>query len=176
MMEQQPAEFVEPTDDPEEDDNALVERDAQGDVINPGTRLIEKESYERVIDGLRMAAEGCAHHAAHDPREPFWRMMMGMYDKLRRMAIQQAGLDDVIRARETRLPGASDALGFQAAHARIYEGLVQAEGGMRQLGTCHRGDFVFARMAETLASMKVKMQARMQARKRRVVSDLLWTP
>lgn len=157
---------------PDHDPNGIP-RDQHGDIVQDiGTRMREKDSYERVIDGLKIAAEACSHLACREPGEAeMFRKLRRSLDVVRRIAVKRAGLEDMIRVKET---GAVDGLPmvWRAARDRLHYGLRQAEGGARQLATCHRGDADFSRVADELANMQRGLRNRVKAPR----SSLIWTP
>jgi hypothetical protein len=138
-------------DDPNHENN-LVVRGSDGDPLpHPaGTRMIEKDSYDRVIEGLKMSADACAHIAKQEPQNgQTWMDIAGLLDRLRLQACQLAGLEATGTVRETQ--GASgNPYAWRRARDRFLEGLKQATGGMRQLATCFRGDFSWSLMAQQL--------------------------
>lgn len=138
---------------PDEDDTKGIEVDRHGDPLPQGTRMIERESYERVIEGLKIAADACMHLVAQFPHEADnWRAWGRNLDQCRRICIQQAGIEDTITARETtQMRG--DPMRYRAARDRLLEGLTQAAGGCRQLGTCFRMNYFWARCATELEKM-----------------------
>ena len=91
-------------DDPANPNN-LVVRGSDGDPLpHPsGTRMIEKESYERVVEGLKMAADACQHIAKGETvQASTWIDIGQMLDKMRREAVALAGLDLAMKQNETR--------------------------------------------------------------------------
>lgn len=152
---------------PSENDN-LVQRDAQGDVIPLGTRMIEVESYERVVEGLKIAAEGAAHLAVHEYRSKNVKACNSFSGLARRLdgcrmtAVDIAKLHD--RARETETKEVrSDPLPYREARRRLRDGIKQSAGGMRQLATCHRLDLRWSLMASTLDEMEAKLTGKPSA-------------
>jgi len=139
--------------------NDLVVRDASGDPVNPlGTRMIERESYERIIEGLRMASDAAQHLAAHEPESGgIWRKMSGNLDQCRRIAVQHAGLGLVIKEQETKRKDGGDVMRYKPARARFREGLQQAAGGMRQLATCFRQDLTWSQLARQIEEIERNM-------------------
>lgn len=133
--------------------NDLVVRGTDGDPLPDRSRLtamIEIESYERVIEGLKMSADACMHLAKQEPQHgDTWKSIGQMLDKLRLQACQLAGLQLAMQQRETQ--GArGNPYTWRKARARFLNGLQQSIGGMRQLATCFRGDFNWALMAQEL--------------------------
>lgn len=147
----------------EAENNNLVPRDAAGDPLPLGTRMIERESYERVIEGLKIAAEGAAHLAVHEYRVrnaqtcAAYSGLARRLDQVRLLAVDVAGLDETaMRQRETQ-EVRKEPLRFLQAKRRLREGLKQAAGGMRQLATCHRNDLRWSMMAESLEELQRKV-------------------
>jgi hypothetical protein len=132
--------------------NDLVVRGSDGDPVSDprGTRMIEVESYERVIDGLKMSADACMHLAKQEPENgETWKAIGALLDRLRREAAQLAGLGVAMRQAETH--GArGNPYAWRRARDRFLLGLQQSIGGMRQLATCFRGDFRWSLMAQEL--------------------------
>jgi hypothetical protein len=80
----------------------FIETDASGDPIRQGTLMLEKESYERVIEGLRMTSDACAHLIRHEPlKADYWRGFMTRMDQARRICVQYAGLGLVMQQNQT---------------------------------------------------------------------------
>jgi len=138
-------------DDPNNPNN-LVVRGSDGDPIpdGVGTRMIERESYERVIEGLKMAADACMHLAKQERRHgQTWKDIGQVLDRVRLEACKLAGIDATIQLRETE--GArGNPYSWNRARKRFLDGIRQATGGMRQLATCFRGDLRWSMMAQQL--------------------------
>lgn len=140
--------------------NDLVVRDSRGDpVLAPdATRMIERESYERVIEGLRISADAAQHLAAREPQAAgLWRATSGKLDQVRRIAVQKAGLGLVLREQETRRKDGGDVMRYKDARARFREGLQQASGGARQLATCFRADIGWSTIGKLLEDIEQSM-------------------
>ena len=157
--------------------NDLVQFDESGDPLpDPkAVRMIEVESLERVIDGMKISAEACAHLARTEPESAdYWIKLKFMLDTVRKMATQHAGLAHIVN--ETK-EVEKDPLAWKDARSRFKEGIKQAGGGMRQIATCFRSDVVWSQMATTLENMLQKMNrdsAAKFAMARR--NGLLWMP
>src|SRR5882757_5014716 len=114
--------------------------------------MLEVESYERVIEGLKLAADRCAHLAVHYYRSKsaegvnLYSGIGRRLDQVRLLAIEVAGLKDRITEHETSELRA-EPIHFMRARRELRDGLKQASGGMRQLATCHRGDLRWSAMA-----------------------------
>lgn len=134
------------------DDPNGIPRGRDGDPLpDPrGTRMIERESYERVIEGLKMAADACMHLAKQQPQEgQTWKDIGAILDRLRLEAWKLAGLELSMQVNATA--GArGNPYAWKRARQRFLDGLRQATGGMRQLATCFRGDYRWSFMAQEL--------------------------
>lgn len=141
-----------------EDPNKGIELDANGDPVRQGSLMNERQSYERVIEGLKIAADAASHLAAHEPKNHRqWRFFAGNLDQVRRAAVQQGGLGLTMKEKETS-EVRGDPMSWRNARARFREGLVQAAGGMRQLATCHRGDFWWSAAATQLEKLEINIR------------------
>lgn len=124
-----------------------------------GTRMIEKESYERVIEGLKMSADACMHLAKQEPQQcETWKNIGQRLDKMRLTACKVAGLEISMRQLETQ--GArGNPYAWRHARDRLLNGIKQASGGMRQLAVCFRSDIQWSIMAQSLESSEKKLRA-----------------
>jgi hypothetical protein len=156
--------MVSMTDDnapPDPNANNLVEIDRYGDpAADPAAvRMIEKESYERVIEGLRMAADAAMHLATSEPQAVgTWSALATKLDLVRRGFVQKAGMEEASHQRATEKVW-SNPLPWRSARDRFREGLRQAAGGCRQLGVCFRMELYYSQMANSLEAMVGKMTA-----------------
>ena len=138
-------------DDPANPNN-LVVRGSDGDPLpHPtGTRMIERESYERVVEGLKMAADACQHIAKGETvQASIWIDIGATLDRMRLEAVALAGLDLVMKQNETAAMR-GEAMSWRKSRQQFLDGIKQATGGMRQLATCFRGDFNWSFMAQQL--------------------------
>lgn len=124
-----------------------------------GTRMIERESYERVIEGLKMAADACMHLAKQEPQDcETWKTIGQRLDKMRLTSCKMAGLDLAMRQLETQ--GArGNPYAWKHARERLLNGVRQASGGMRQLAVCFRADIQWSIMAQSLDRSERKLRA-----------------
>ncbi len=137
-----------------EDTGPGIQKDKNGDPLPQGTRMVEYESYERVIEGLKLAADACMHLIRQEPESAVkWRGLCHRLDQCRRICIQHAGIDDVIRAKETT-EVRGDPMRWKDARKRFREGCVQAAGGARQLAVCFRNDLTWSQIATSLEAME----------------------
>lgn len=149
----------------------LIETDANGDLIRHGTLMLERESYERVIEGLKMISDACAHLIRHEPlKADYWRNFMTRMDQARRICVQYAGLGLVLKENETaELRG--EPLPWRRCRQRFLEGVEQAAGGCRQLATCHRGDLWWSQMGATLDDLARKLHTMRRAAVKKAVTQ-----
>lgn len=136
-----------------------IELDANGDPVRQGSLMDERQSYSRVIEGLRMISDACAHLIKHEPDNAMvWRGYMVRFDKARLICVQHAGLGLTMKEKETgEVRG--DPLPWKQCRQRFLEGVVQAAGGCRQLATCFRADLWWSQMATTLEGMADKLRS-----------------
>jgi hypothetical protein len=153
--------------------NDLIVRGSDGDPVRDPrmVAMTERESYERVIEGLKMAADAAEHLARNEPENHgIWRRLASNLDQCRRISVQIAGLGLTIKERQTEEPRGSSSMPWRPARDRFREGCRQAAGGMRQLAICFRNDFAWSKMAKMLESMQAKMTA---AAKKKTASLIL---
>lgn len=131
----------------------------------------ERQSMERVIEGLKMVSDACAHLIRHEPlKAEYWRGFVTRMDQARRICVQYAGLGLVMQQNETpELRG--EPLPWRQCRQRFLDGVEQAAGGCRQLATCHRGDLWWSTMAMTLDDMARKLHAARRAAAKQAVRE-----
>lgn len=149
----------------------LIETDANGDPIRQGSLMDERQSYERVIQGLRIASDACAHLIHHEPLNvSYWRGFMTRFDKARLICVQYAGLGLSMQEKETgEVRG--DPMPWKECRHRFLDGIQQAAGGCRQLATCHRGDLWWSKMASDLDDLSRKILALRRAAVKKAVRE-----
>lgn len=163
-----------PDGSPAPEPETKIELDANGNPVRQGSLMNERQSYERVIEGLRMISDACAHLIKHEPdNAPAWRGYMTRFDKARLICVQHAGLGLAMKQQETP-EQRGEPLPWRACRQRFLEGVLQAAGGCRQLATCHRGDIWWTQMAETLDGMARKLRSyQMRAAKASIAKLIL---
>ena len=135
--------------------------------------MIEKESYERVIEGLKIISDACAHLIKHEPDDAeIWRAYLIRFDQARRICVQYAGLGLAMKENETA-EVRGDPIPWKECRKRFLDGVVQAAGGCRQLATCHRGDLWWTHMADTLDDMARKLRGHQALAKRKALNAKL---
>lgn len=142
----------------EVDPNKGIQLDAHGDPIRQGTLMIEKESYERVIEGLKIAADASRHLVKSESANAGqWRGLAVRLDQARKICVQHAGLGLVMKEKETA-DVRGDPMNWRWARDRFRYGITQATGGCKQMATCHRSDFWWSKMATSLEDLKLKLR------------------
>jgi len=163
-----------------------IQTDRHGDPLPVGTAMIERESYERIIEGLKKAADRAAHLAIREAERSItaedaakarssWANIALRLDLVRKIAIKKAGLEDPISARQTAAVRANP-LPWRQARDEFRESLRQASGGCRQLATCFRGDLTWSNVATELERMVFNLKAGAAMRQRHRQRLGLWTP
>jgi hypothetical protein len=121
-----------------------------------GSHMTEIESYERLIEGLKMAADAAHHLAAHRHRER-WEAASDIFDNVRQIVVAMAAKegkynDGVINPRaKLYLP-----MGFSEAFERLQDGLRQSCGAVRQLAVYHRADLRWLQVERYLLDLRAK--------------------
>ena len=153
----------------------FIETDAHGDPIRQGTLMNERQSYERVIEGLKIASDAAAHLVKSEPANNVqWRALSIKLDQARRICVQHAKLGDVQREKQTQ-EVRGDPMNWRWGRDRFRYGLGQASGGCLQLATCHRGDFWWSQMSRQLEGILDKLkpksmqQIHQQAARRKLI-------
>ena len=112
--------------------NDLVVRGIDGDPIRDRsrfTKMIEIESFERVIEGLKMAADACMHLAKLEPQDcETWKAIGQLLDKVRMQALQLGGIKIAFGSIET-MDVRGTPYGWRHARGRFLDGLRQATAG-----------------------------------------------
>lgn len=135
----------------DDEQNNLVVRDQNGDPLPDPKAVVmrEKDSYERIRDGLHMAADGAKHCARQElVRFQMWMALAEKLDLLRKAACEMAGLSDRVERQSGEVIG--EGMGWLEGRKRFTEGLKQASGGCRQIGVVHRGDIAWLDMARKI--------------------------
>lgn len=118
-----------------------------------GTLMLERDSYERVVEGLKRSADG-ARHLVHWQQHGSWDAYADRMDKIRVAVVRLAGIERPGDADPTRVFRGLSSLTRIDAYMRIHEGLTGAAAGARQLATCHRMDLRWSVYAAQLEKMR----------------------
>src|SRR5262245_20558020 len=87
-----------------------------------GTLMIERESYERVIEGLKQAADG-AQHLTMARQDGSWRNLAKMFDNLRSGVARLGGLMTATQdAVPSQIVTTANHTGIHVAYDRVYRG------------------------------------------------------
>lgn len=146
--------------EPDEPETKGIERDKHGDPVLQGTRMKERESYERVIDGLKIAAEAAAHmafshHEFGDAEAGIRRAKLAItLDKVRMRVVNLAGIEDRSRHHGTQEIRRNPMTIIDAVK-RFNYGIKQASGGASQMATCYRDDQISERLAMASVSREL---------------------
>jgi len=146
-------------DDPNNPNNLVVLGSDGDPVPHPGgTKMMEKESIERVIEGLKMAEDACQHLAKGETvKASIWLDIAQVLAKMRRDAVALAGAG-LAMSQEELHQVRGEAYSWVKARRRFLDGIKQATGGMRQLATCFRGDWNWSFMAQQLERHEQKFK------------------
>ena len=173
---------------PDEDDDPaldtdrpdLVVRGADGDPLpdDKSVKMLERESYERVIEGLKMAAEGASRCARMEKEHvEYWQGFVRRLDMARKICIKEAGIGDVIKFNETPSSWGGEAGNWTDTRMQFREGIKQASGGARQMATCHRGNLFWSTMASKLEMIVESINRATALTVRRAqAQNSLWVP
>lgn len=146
--------------------NGLVQTDINGDPLpdERAIKMLERESYERMVDGLKIAAEAASHLARMDVRSRAgWERRRFLLDNVRKKAVAKAGVERALNFKETA-PVEGEPMSWRAARARWKEGLKQASGAMRQMAVCWRQETIYSLIANQLDSLADQAKNEMVAR------------
>jgi hypothetical protein len=135
--------------DPEFAPTEAVEQDKRGIAMS------ELESWERVIEGLKQAADGARQAARH--RHPdLWNQLAEFLDTLRRAVIRDGGFDRPNDSKVTVTQWGGDGMSWGEASRRINEGLKGAAAGARQISLGQRMELKWTAYANAFDTIKKK--------------------
>lgn len=139
-----------------------------------GVLMRERESYERVIEGLKMASDG-AHHLHQSRQDGNWHQMTQIFDKLRAAIARLGGLStEAVDSNPTTELWSAKTMGIHASYDRVYRGLDMAQKGARQVASCHRGDLKWSMYA--MAIEKLRDQSSVLIRMKQAKSPIMLPP
>jgi hypothetical protein len=119
-----------------------------------GSRMLEIDSFERVVEGLKSASDGCRHLVARRENAS-WDRLADILDKTRVAVVRLAGMGRPADSDPTkRRKGEDTALPTVDAYIRVYNGLHAASAAARQLATGHRGDLRWSLYAAQLENLR----------------------
>lgn len=135
--------------DPEFTPTEAVEQDHRG------TMMVEFESYERIVEGLKKSADG-ARHMARWRSPDLWNALAGFLDQLRRAVVREAGYNRLSDAKDSLQQFGGEGLSWSEANSRLLTGLRDAEAGSSQIAMAQRMDLRWARYANQFRAMRDK--------------------
>lgn len=105
-----------------------------------GILITDFQSYERVIEGLKKAADAIRHRAAanHRGAADSWNALADKLDKGRQIAVRMAGFNRLEDGKPTQRVFGGRTLSRTETATRTTDGLRQAAAGCRQISNCHR--------------------------------------
>ena len=166
-------------DEPSAEIEPLVQYDAPEDarrteIAGPdtGIRMLEVDSYERMIDGMKSAAEGARALAVYLDRDAF-DLLASTLDKTRVAMVRLAARPRAGDTDPTHVKPSTKLTRIEA-YNMVYEGLQDASRCARQFGTGHRGHLQWALVAKWIDTTRDK--AGDQVRRRTRTSSLIITP
>ena len=119
-----------------------------------GTVMREFESYERIVEGLKIASDG-ARNMARFKNPDLWNKLAGFLDQLRKAMVKEAGFDRPEDARESQQAFGGN-MSWTTASSRVANGLKDAAGGARQIALGQRMDLRWTQYANRLDEMRDK--------------------
>ena len=119
-----------------------------------GTLMVEFESYERIIEGLKKAADG-ARNMARWKHPDLWNGLAEFLDKLRRCVARDGGYNRAQDSKDTVQVFGGD-MTWTDANSRILTGLKDAAAGARQIAQAQRMDLSWLRYANQFEKMRDK--------------------
>ena len=146
MIEPEP-----PAIEPQRDDLTLNE--VRG--LEKSIRMLEADSYDRLVHGLRTASEGARDIAARG--DGMWDVFGDTLDKVRlgmvRVALRGGPADGEPTKRRR---GSDPTMQILPSYQRVYNGLDAAAKASRQMATGHRMDLRWSKWAATLETLRDK--------------------
>ena len=135
--------------DPEFTPTENIERDHRGTV------MFEYESYERVVEGLKLGSDGARNMARfNDP--DLWNPIAEYLDSLRKAIVQMAGLDRGADTRESKAQWGGNSISRTEAMSRVTKGLRDASAGANQIAQVQRKDVRWLAYAHSFDKLRAK--------------------
>jgi hypothetical protein len=138
------------------DENEELPDGGYEEVERRGTHMAEIESYERLVEGLKLCADAARHLAGHKFPDA-WLACADIFDMIRNNAVAMAskegrhhdGVTGLIRT-------VYDPMDWTSAFMRLQDGLRQSSGAVRQLAVYHRADLRWLQMERSMLDLKAK--------------------
>ena len=131
---------------------------------NLGIRMLEIDSYQRIIEGLKGASDGC-RHLAQWQNHASWDAFAGMLDKIRSGMVNVAGIGKPSDSDATKPFRGMTTVSRLDAYVRIYDGIHAAAAACRQMASGHRGDLRWSIYAEQLEQLRDSASKMVRAQK-----------
>jgi hypothetical protein len=119
-----------------------------------GTLMREFESYERIVEGLKLASDG-ARNMARWKNPDLWNALAAFLDQLRKAVVQEAGFNRPEDAKDSAQVFGGE-MSWTDANSRILNGLRDAGNGARQIALGQRMDLRWTRYANQFDMMRDK--------------------
>jgi hypothetical protein len=134
----------------------LIARKPDGEIAPQGISMNEHQSIERVVEGLKIAADGAVHMGASDPRsQQQWFVIATMLDRIRWTMATHGGLSEWGAFELTQRPRVVG-IGWKMGRKRYIDGIRGAASALRQVALCHRGDPAYLEVAVQLQALEQK--------------------
>lgn len=144
-----------------------------GDFDQRGSLMREPESYERIIEGLKLASDG-ARHLAIWGEGPEWNGLAVIYDKVRMLIAKLGRFNRPSDTRDSLALMTDASLPRREAYARVTAGLKMASAGCSQMALAHRMDMRWSLWSEQL--QRLRDGANALAKSKSAEWSCLWMP
>ena len=144
-------------DTAEFDPAASVTEEVQQD--HRGSIMREFESYERIVEGLKLASDGARNmvqFAPDEAKKDAWNKSASFFDQIRRAIVQDSGYNRLVDTQDSKQVFGGEGLTWSVANSRILTGLKDAEAGASQIALGQRLDLRWTRYANMLRSLRDK--------------------
>ncbi|HEX4043259.1 MAG TPA: hypothetical protein VHY10_16295 [Xanthobacteraceae bacterium] len=149
------AEQSDRADSPDLDPDFTPQENIEAD--HRGSIMFEYESYERVVEGLKLASDG-ARNMARFNEPDLWNPLAQFFDSLRKAIVQLAGLDRGADTRESSQQWGGTGVTRSDAMSRISNGLKGAASAANQIAQVQRKDPRWLRYAIQIDRLRDKSQ------------------
>ena len=119
-----------------------------------GTVMVEFESYERIVEGLKKASDG-ARNMARFKNPDLWNALAAYLDQVRRAVVREAGYNRLQDGKDSQQVTGGE-MSWTEANSRIVLGLKDAGNGARQIALGQRMDLRWTKYANRIDEMRDK--------------------
>ena len=144
-------------DTAEFDPAASVTEEVQQD--HRGSIMREFESYERIVEGLKLASDGARNmvqFARDQDKKDAWNKSASFFDQIRRAIVQDSGYNRLVDTQDSKQVFGGEGMTWSTANSRILTGLKDAEAGASQIALGQRLDLRWTRYSNLLRSLRDK--------------------